>query len=48
MKNRAGTMITEFLFISDYKLAYESSFIKTNYVTHILNLNPDSIKNVYN
>jgi hypothetical protein len=43
MKNRAGTMITEFVFISDYKLAYDPHFIKTNHVSHILNLAPTKI-----
>lgn len=46
-KDNNTVMVTEQVFISDENTAYDPNFIKQNCISHILNLNPDAIANVF-
>ena len=39
--------LNEFLYLGEQKSAYDSNFIKTNQVTHVVNLSGDQIVNIY-
>lgn len=47
MRETTATMITEQVFIGDEETSYDSTFIKQNCITHILNLKGSQIANVF-
>lgn len=47
MKNKNGTMLTEFMLIGDFQLSQDPNFLKSNYISHIVNTCPDKILNIY-
>lgn len=42
-----GTKITDFLYVGDFKLAYDSHFMQNQRVTHVINTRPSEIPNAF-